>query len=41
MADIELKYGKSDAATAEARNIKAENEKSIKKLDAIIAKGGK
>lgn len=38
MSDIELKYGKDADAKAEARNIKAENEKSIKKLEEFIAK---
>lgn len=41
MADVELKYGKDADAKAEARNVKEENEKSIKKLDAWLAKHAK
>ena len=38
MADVELKYGRHSGAKDEARSVKTENEKSIKKLDAILAK---
>jgi uncharacterized protein (DUF305 family) len=38
MANTELKYGNDAEAKAEARNVKEENEKSIRKLDAWLAK---